>query len=89
MNSDIGIGNSVNDLIKAIAQGSDSIPSGGSVFIPIETADGTAFDADDAAALARIATPAAQEYTSGDIGIDHYGIAITGANDTSHSFDGF
>lgn len=57
VNSDIGVGNSVNDLIKAIAEESDSIPPGGSVFIPIETADGTAFDGDDAVAMARLAAP--------------------------------
>lgn len=45
---DIGIGNSVNDLIKAIAAGSSGVPETSSDLIPLETADGTAFDGDEA-----------------------------------------
>tara|TARA_R110002020_G_scaffold367683_3_gene579543 strand:- start:3981 stop:5834 length:1854 start_codon:yes stop_codon:yes gene_type:complete len=54
---DYGIGNAVNDLIKAVADGNAAIPASGTTLTPIETADGTAFDADDAAALARLAVP--------------------------------
>tara|TARA_R110002020_G_scaffold367683_3_gene579547 strand:- start:8122 stop:9981 length:1860 start_codon:yes stop_codon:yes gene_type:complete len=53
---DYGIGNAVNDLTKAVAAGSAAIPASGTTLTPLETADGTAFDTDDAAALARIAS---------------------------------
>lgn len=46
----IGIGNAVRDLLQAVAAGSDFVPVNGTVFTPIETADGTAFDGDDATA---------------------------------------
>ncbi len=46
----IGIGNAVKDLLQAVAAGSDFIPFSGTVFTPIETADGVGFDGDDAAA---------------------------------------
>jgi hypothetical protein len=46
----IGIGNAVRDLLQAVAAGSDFIPVNGTVFTPIETADGIAFDGDDASA---------------------------------------
>ncbi len=46
----IGIGNAVKDLLQAVAAGSDFIPFNGTVFTPIETADGVGFDGDDAAA---------------------------------------
>lgn len=46
----IGIGNAVRDLLQAVAAGSDFIPVNGTVFTPIETADGVAFDGDDATA---------------------------------------
>ena len=55
---DFGIGNSVNDLIKAVGAGSAAIPAAGTTLTALETADGTAFDADDAVAMARIAAPA-------------------------------
>ena len=55
---DFGIGNSVNDLIKAVGAGSAAIPAAGTTLTALETADGTAFDADDAVAMARIAVPA-------------------------------
>lgn len=51
--ADYGIGNSVNDLIKAVAAGNAAIPASGENLTLLETADGTAFDADDAIALAR------------------------------------
>jgi hypothetical protein len=54
---DYGIGNAVNDLIKAVAAGNAAIPATGTTLTPLETADGTAFDGDDAAALARIVAP--------------------------------
>ena len=56
---DYGVGNAVNDLIKAVAAGSAAIPATGTTLTPLETADGTAFDADDAAALARMASASA------------------------------
>lgn len=46
----IGIGNAIRDLLQAVAAGSDFVPVNGTVFTPIETADGTAFDGDDATA---------------------------------------
>jgi hypothetical protein len=57
---DFGIGNSVNDLVKAVAAGNAAIPATGTTLTPLETADGTAFDADDAAALARAFTAHAE-----------------------------
>ena len=53
---DYGIGNAVNDLIKAVAAGNHAIPAAGSTLTSLETADGTSFDADDAVALARMAS---------------------------------
>lgn len=46
----IGIGNSAKDLLQAVIANSHLLPASGSVFTPIEIADGTAFDGDDAAA---------------------------------------
>lgn len=57
---DYGIGNSVNDLLKAVAAGSSAIPISGSTLTPIETADGNAFDTDDAT-LSRLATASRNE----------------------------
>ena len=65
---DYGIGNAVNDLIKAVAAGNAAIPAAGSTLTALEIADGTAFDADDAVALARLAAPAATT----DIYVDAY-----------------
>lgn len=45
--NNIGIGNSVNDLLQAISNGSAALPETSENFIPIETADGTALDGDD------------------------------------------
>ncbi|MCB1468714.1 MAG: hypothetical protein KDK08_16595 [Rhizobiaceae bacterium] len=45
---DIGIGDSVNDLLSAIADGSAQLPLSGDDFTPIEIADGTNYDGDDA-----------------------------------------
>lgn len=53
---DFGVGNAVNDLIKAVAAGSSALPASGTTLTALEIADGTAFDADDAAARARIAS---------------------------------
>jgi Ca2+-binding RTX toxin-like protein len=44
----IGIGNPVSDLIASIADGSSGLPAGSATVLPIETIDGTKFDADDA-----------------------------------------
>ncbi len=43
-----GIGNPVSDLIASIAEGSAGLPATSQVVLPIETIDGTKFDADDA-----------------------------------------
>jgi hypothetical protein len=61
---DFGIGNSVNDLIKAVAAGNAAIPAGGTTLTALETADGTAFDADDAVALAFAVADAQEVYAS-------------------------
>lgn len=61
VNENIGVGNAVRDLTQAVAGGSHALPATGATFTPIETADGTAFDADDAAAIARVATLTAPE----------------------------
>lgn len=53
----IGIGNSVNDFIYAIGNNTSGIPISSVNLIALEVADGTAFDADDAVAMARIAIP--------------------------------
>ena len=53
VSQDIGVGNAVNDLIKAVADGSHMLPASGEVFTDIEVADGIQFDGDDAAANAR------------------------------------
>lgn len=56
VNADLGgIGDSVNDLMAAIANGSAQLPATGDTFTPIETADGTQFDGDDNAGQATIA----------------------------------
>lgn len=52
VNGDYGIGNAVNDLLKAVAAGSAAIPATGTALTAIETADGSAFDNDDATANA-------------------------------------
>lgn len=54
----IGVGNAINDLAQAVAAGNAALPASGSTFTDIEVADGTAFDADDAAAIARMAAAA-------------------------------
>lgn len=43
-----GLGDTINDLRAAVDNGSAAIPQGGTTFTPLETADGTQFDADDA-----------------------------------------
>ncbi len=43
-----GIGNPVSDLIASIADGSSELPTSSQFVLPIETIDGTKFDADDA-----------------------------------------
>lgn len=42
-----GLGDTLNDLISAVNNGSAVIPQGGTLFTSLETADGTQFDADD------------------------------------------
>ena len=58
--ADYGIGNSVNDLINAVAAGNATLPANGSILTMLEVADGIAFDADDAVALARLSDPSNQ-----------------------------
>ena len=55
----IGVGNAVDDLVKSIADGSAALPDTSTLVLPIETVDGTKYDMDDAAALARISSPPA------------------------------
>ncbi len=43
-----GIGNPISDLIASIADGSSELPATSQSVLPIETIDGTKFDADDA-----------------------------------------
>ncbi|MEZ5802494.1 MAG: hypothetical protein R3E51_03450 [Rhizobiaceae bacterium] len=43
----LGVGDSVNDLLAAIKDGSAQLPASGDTFTPIEVADGTNFDGDD------------------------------------------
>jgi hypothetical protein len=42
-----GLGDSINDLVAAVLDGSAALPEDGAAFTPLETADGTAFDGDD------------------------------------------
>lgn len=46
----IGIGNSAKDLLQAVIGNSHMLPATGTVFTPIEIADGTVYDGDDAVA---------------------------------------
>ena len=63
----IGIGNSVEDLIKAIATDTSNVPASGEVLIPLEDADGTMFDADDNGTAAKsIALTTRQDYFKSD-----------------------
>lgn len=55
----IGIGNPIADLMASVANGSSTLPASGSALSFIETVDGTAFDADDAADAAAV-SPLAQ-----------------------------
>lgn len=78
-----GIGDAVNDLLAAIANGSAVLPASGDTFTPIEVADGTDFDGDDNAAGAiitltdRVDAPGIDESQAGS-GRDTTG---TGFND--------
>ncbi len=50
VDSDIGgLGDTINDLVAAINNDTAAIPQSGAAFTPLETADGTGFDADDVA----------------------------------------
>tara|TARA_R110002020_G_scaffold367683_3_gene579573 strand:+ start:33606 stop:36299 length:2694 start_codon:yes stop_codon:yes gene_type:complete len=42
-----GLGDTVNDLVAAVNNGTAVLPESGTVFTPLETADGTQFDDDD------------------------------------------
>lgn len=74
----IGVGNAVNDLFGAVTGNSAALPAAGDVFTPIETADGTAFDGDDAAANA---FTYAGLYESGDVHGTVQGKAAYGSDD--------
>ena len=47
-----GIGDNINDLLAAVQDGSAQIPQSGTDFTPLETADGTNYDSDDASSSA-------------------------------------
>lgn len=47
VSANIGVGNHVNDLIMAVDAGSSQLPVTSSIFIDIDVADGSGFDADD------------------------------------------
>lgn len=52
VDQNIGIGNSVNDLIRAVLNGTDALPASGNSLTPVENADGNYFDGDDGWAMA-------------------------------------
>ena len=52
-----GVGNAVNDLILSVADGSSELPATSTVVLPIETIDGTKYDADDAPDAAATTPP--------------------------------
>lgn len=70
-----GLGDTINDLRAAVANGTAAIPVDGTVFTPLETADGAQFDADDVAGGAN----QGQSFTL-TTGVDNY--PGTGGNDT-------
>lgn len=48
VDSDIGgLGDTINDLVAAVADGTAALPEDGAAFTPLETADGTVYDGDD------------------------------------------
>ncbi len=53
----IGVGNAVNDLILSVADGSSELPATSTAVLPIETIDGTKYDADDAPDAAATTPP--------------------------------
>lgn len=73
--NNVGIGNSVNDLVQAINDGSAALPESSTTFTAIETADGTKFDADDGGTAATITlttgadTPGAAAPSANTLGI--------------------
>jgi hypothetical protein len=66
VSQDIGIGNAVNDLVKAVAAGSHAIPETSTSFTDIELADGTQFDIDDGPAARASEQRAVHYYTPED-----------------------
>lgn len=87
---DIGVGNAVNDLIKAVAAGSAQVPASGGVFTPVEMADGTTFDADDGGMAVYVldaqTLASAQSYEAGPD--DLPSVAVLGTAWTEISTDG-
>lgn len=65
-----GVGNAVTDLLAAVADGSAALPDTGTTVLPIETVDGTKYDADDASTLAT--SFAALESGGSEVGIIGY-----------------
>jgi hypothetical protein len=53
----IGVGNAISDLILSIANGSSTLPATSTAVVPIETTDGSKYDADDAPDVAATSPP--------------------------------
>lgn len=86
VDGNIGIGNAVVDLMNAIDAGSSALPATSTTVIPIETADGTGFDADDGAVStpsATIAMSAPNMRAAGDVDVELLYASIL--DDTSES----
>lgn len=66
VDGNIGIGNAVKDLLAAVSNGTAALPETSANVVPIETADGTGFDSDDAmpSASSAFALSAGLEETS-------------------------
>lgn len=88
VDGNIGVGNAVGDLLLAVADGSAALPETSAVVLPIETVDGTAHDADDAAALARIAAPIEpMEYYASSLDVSEFTIQLVGVFDEPFAMD--
>lgn len=53
----MGVGNAVSDFLLSVADGSSELPATSTTFVPIETVDGTMYDADDAGDAASTTPP--------------------------------
>ncbi len=56
--SRVGKGDAASDLARSIVDGNSQLPSQSLALLPLETVDGTAYDADDALAFASLPAPA-------------------------------